>query len=337
MNKFIETLWYKKTRWLCLLFLLFPFMLLYRTVVSVRRYILTRCFQTKFSVPIIVVGNLTVGGVGKTPLVIEIARRFQEQGFRVGIVSRGYGATVSIFPCVVSATSDPVLYGDEPVLIAKRTGCPVVISPKRVKAIQFLFARESCDVIISDDGLQHYAMGRAIEIAVVDGVRQFGNQHCLPAGPLREPISRLSTVDFVIVNGSNPLSTSFVPRTIEYPMRFEILPLRMVKADKEISVTMNDEPIAAVAGIGHPAQFYSMLRNIGWQVNEYSFPDHHIFQVNDLNLSEKIIIMTEKDAVKCVRFANEHCFYYPIQAELTEQFWQQLMSHPKFQSLFSNV
>jgi len=337
MNKFIETLWYKKSRWFCLSVLLFPFMILYRLVVSVRRYVLSRFFQAQFSVPVIVVGNLTVGGVGKTPLVIAIARRFQDQGLRVGIVSRGYGAKVSNFPCVVSAISDPVLYGDEPVLIAKKTGCPVVISPQRVKAIQYLLSRESCDVIISDDGLQHYAMGRSIEIAVVDGIRRFGNQYCLPVGPLREPISRLSSVDFIIVNGDKPLSTSFAPRIAEYPMRFKTLPLRNVKADKEITIDVSEEPVAAVAAIGHPAQFYSMLRKIGWRVKEYSFPDHYLFQVNDLDLPEKVIIMTEKDAVKCVRFANERCFYYPIQAELTEQFWLELMSHPTLKSLFINA
>ena len=198
MHHFIDKLWYSRhpLRW-CL----WPFTIVYQAVTMFRRCYLQRYRQQNVSVPIVVVGNLTVGGVGKTPLVIALARQFQEQGLRVGIVSRGFGARVRDFPHEVSPHADAGLVGDEPLLLAKKTGCPVVIAPKRINAVQYLIKTHQSQIIISDDGLQHYAMGRAIEIVVIDGMRGLGNGLCLPAGPLREGRGRLKTADFIVVNG----------------------------------------------------------------------------------------------------------------------------------------
>ncbi|KTD16660.1 tetraacyldisaccharide 4'-kinase [Legionella jordanis] len=322
-----EKLWYGQhpLRWL-----LWPFSLIYKALLPLRRSYLQLFCQKNFPIPVIVVGNLTVGGVGKTPLVIALAKKLQMKGLRVGIVSRGYGAQIKQFPYEVSSGDSANRVGDEPLLMAQKTKCPVVIAPRRADAVRYLVEKRGCQVIVSDDGLQHYAMGRAIEIAVIDGIRHFGNGLCLPAGPLREGISRLKNVDFIVVNGG------------EWPQAYsmEMAPgkIKRILTDEEIDATNIGEPLAAVAGIGNPKRFFMTLHNLGISFKKYPFPDHHQFQPQELQFDEKIVVMTEKDAVKCRPFASDSWYYLAIEAKLSESFWEALWSHPALmQRLEQNI
>jgi tetraacyldisaccharide 4'-kinase len=311
MNK----LWYTRhpLRWF-----LWPAALLYRMITAVRRVYLLQFAQQCFPVPIIVVGNLTVGGVGKTPLVIELARQLQARGVRVGIVSRGYGSRLDHYPHEVSPDEDAANVGDEPLLLAKKTGCPVVIAPKRTDAVQYLLDKHQCQMIISDDGLQHYAMGRAIEIVVIDGVRGFGNGLCLPAGPLRESPSRLQRVDFVVVNGAASRDSAY------YHM--DLLPGKITQLVSGQQITLDEltPPIAAVAAIGYPERFFATLKALGVVFNAYPFADHHRFRADELLFAEKTVVMTEKDAVKCLPFATESMYFLPVEAKVDDTFFDTL-------------
>ncbi|HHF7348081.1 TPA: tetraacyldisaccharide 4'-kinase [Legionella feeleii] len=320
MSQFIEKLWYKKHffRWF-----LWPFALLYQLVIATRRIFLQCFWQQQFSVPIIIVGNLTVGGVGKTPLVIALAKQFQAKGLRVGIVSRGYGATITQFPHEVSASDQAILVGDEPLLLARKTGCPVVIAPKRVQAVQYLLDKHQSQIIISDDGLQHYAMGRAVEIVVIDGLRRLGNGLCLPAGPLRENVSRLQKSDLIVVNGGEwPGAYSMVLQPGE---------LTHLSTGRNVPIGALEFPVAAVAAIGHPQRFFATLQNLGVTFKKYPFPDHHHFLKNELQFTEKAVVMTEKDAVKCQVFADDSWYFLPVEAKLSDSFWEALWSHEHLQ------
>ena len=277
--------------------------------------------QHKLPVPVIVVGNITVGGTGKTPLVIYLAKLLTEAGYRPGIISRGYGGNAKIWPQAVDAFSDAAVVGDEAVLIAKQTGCPMAVGPKRVEAAQWLLANRSCDVILSDDGLQHYALMRDIECAVVDGERRFGNGYCLPAGPLREPISRLQTVDVVIVNGKksedNEISMLLLGDTA----------VNMVtNKNKPLAAFANME-CHALAGIGNPGRFFKLLSDIGLICQTHPFPDHYRYQHSDIRFNDKLpVLMTEKDAVKCLGLAGEQHWYVPVKAVLEPGFDTQLLN-----------
>ncbi len=315
-----DKLWYTPhpVRWV-----LFPFALLYQAIAVLRRNYLCCFKQHKFAVPIIVVGNLTVGGVGKTPLVVAMTQQLQKRGLRVGIVSRGYGASVTQFPHEVLENATAVFVGDEPLLLAQKTGCPVVIAPDRVQAVRYLLDKHQSQVIISDDGLQHYRMGRAIEIAVIDGVRGVGNGLCLPAGPLRESVKRLHSVDFVVVNGG------------AWPggYRMDLRPgeITQLVSGKMIPVAALSHPVAAVAAIGHPQRFFAALQALGITFNAYSFADHHQFQPNELTFPEKTVVMTEKDAVKCKAFATDDMYFLPVDAVVCSEFWDKLWSHEQLQ------
>ncbi|KTD26129.1 tetraacyldisaccharide 4'-kinase [Legionella lansingensis] len=320
MTMNLNKLWYGNHP-LC--WFLWPLALIYSCLSWIRRSYLLRFSQQQFPVPVIVIGNLTVGGVGKTPLVIALAKQIQAKGLRVGIVSRGYGASIRNFPHEITVTDEARMVGDEPLLIARKTGCPVVIAPKRVDAVHFLLSKYQCQVIISDDGLQHYAMGRSIEIAVIDGVRKLGNGLCLPAGPLREGPRRLRQVDFIVVNGGE------WPKA--YPMQFVPGNLINILTGQEISAETITFPVAAVAGIGNPQRFFTSLHNLGISFKKYPFPDHHHFQLNELQFKEKTVVMTEKDAVKCRSFAADSWYFLPIEAKLSDSFWQALWSHKHLQ------
>jgi tetraacyldisaccharide 4'-kinase len=309
MNK----LWYEKH---VLARVLYPFALIYRLVVWVRRLIFVKFYQTVFDVPVVVVGNLTVGGVGKTPLVIALAEHFKIRGLRVGIVSRGYGARIKQFPYQVQLDDIASQVGDEPLLLAQKTQCPVVIAPKRVDAVRDLLEKHDIDVVISDDGLQHYKLARAIEIVVIDAKRGFGNGFCLPAGPLREPKKRIKNVDFVVVNGD------------DWPgaHRMDLMP------DKIYPTMLPDNAsIAAFAGIGHPERFFDTLTNLGIKHKPYRFSDHHRFVPEDLDVFEEIVVMTEKDAIKCHGFLNKPIYVLPVRAEIKDNFWGRLDAHDCFQ------
>lgn len=272
----------------------------------------------RLPVPVVVVGNITVGGSGKTPLVAALVQRLREAGYRPGIVSRGYGGQAQQWPQAVDATSDPRQVGDEPVLLARATGCPVAVGPDRPAAAQRLLAA-GVDVIVADDGLQHYRLGRDIEIAVVDGERRFGNGWCLPSGPLRERPARLRRVDFVVANGA--AAAGEVAMTL-HPGRLR----NVAQPEREAELTALAAAPHAVAGIGHPGRFFAMLRRAGLTPVEHPFPDHHRFAPADLAFGDgRPVVMTEKDAVKCAPFAQPDWWYLPVEAELPESFGAALL------------
>ena len=320
MSFLIDKVWYgtHPLRWMLL-----PLSWGYMLITLLRRWYLQTFCQDKSPVPLIVVGNLTVGGVGKTPLVIELVKKMQQKGLKVGIVSRGYGSHIKHYPYEVQLTDSAARVGDEPLLLAQKTHCPVVISPMRTKAVRYLLEKHQVQIIISDDGLQHYRMGRSIEIAVIDGMRGLGNGLCLPAGPLRESDARLKQVDFTVVNEGvweGAYSMSLVPGNIVKLSTQEVLNPDVLTGK-----------IAAVAAIGNPQRFYSTLRQLGIEFTEYSFPDHYYFKSNDLNYKEPFIIMTEKDAVKCRSFISDKLYYLPVEAKLDDAFWNALWSHQQLQ------
>ena len=287
--------WYQGSPWLRLLA---PVAFLYRQIVRCRRWWLTSTRRWKPSVPLIVVGNISVGGTGKSPLVIALANYLKTLGLNPGIVSRGYGGTSSSYPVEVSGTSLAGEVGDEPLMIFNRTGCPVVVAPDRVLATRWLLDNHSCDLVISDDGLQHYALARDVEIAVVDGERGFGNGQCLPAGPLREPLSRLKEVDLVVVNGAAATN----PEWLDQAVQMQVSPSRLIDLATGASTPLEviaGKPVHAVAGISNPEKFFALLEALGCMVIPHVFADHHAFRLNEILFEGKHpVIMTEKDAVK---------------------------------------
>jgi tetraacyldisaccharide 4'-kinase len=317
----INAIWYsqKQPLWWKLLL---PFEGAYRSLIFLRRwsYRVAIFKSHRVSVPIIVIGNLSVGGVGKTPLTAAIAEFLKQNHYQPGIISRGYKGQSESWPQIVSENSDPKLVGDEPVLLAKKTKCPVVVAPNRVNAAQELLEKYEVDVIISDDGLQHYALARDIEVVVIDGERECGNGHCLPYGPLRESKRRLKSVDFIVKNGG--LNSS------DYVMQFQMGELYLLTNPLEKKpITEFSGEVHAVAGIGNPARFFQSLQNHGLKVIEHLFPDHYNFKQEDFKdiPQDEIIIMTEKDAVKC-QFSNDpRIWVLPIEAKLPPHFFDSLL------------
>ncbi|VAW62242.1 Tetraacyldisaccharide 4'-kinase [hydrothermal vent metagenome] len=250
----------------------------------------------KAPVPVLVVGNISVGGTGKTPLIIELVKQLQSQGRTPGVISRGYGGRSRVWPRVVNANSTADQVGDEPELIYQHTQCPLVVGPHREQSIKLLLEQFNCDVLLSDDGMQHYAMQRDIEIAVVDAQRQFGNGFCLPAGPLRETTSRLNQVDLVLYNGGDSQQNSFSMRATH------CLAVGR-ESDRVDLVRFSGQKLHAIAGIGNPQRFFDMLKRFGIDVIEHPFPDHHQFSEANLLFNDAMpVLMTEKDAVKCRHF-----------------------------------
>jgi tetraacyldisaccharide 4'-kinase len=313
----IDTFWYRiRPAHLAL----YPASLLFGAIVATRRWLHVRGIlrSERLPVPVIVVGNISVGGTGKTPLVVWLARLLAQHGFRPGIITRGHGGTTDVQP--VAPDSDPAHAGDEPVLLAQRGGCPVWAGRRRVQAARALLAAHPrCDVLISDDGLQHYAMQRDVEIAVVDGQRQFGNGLLLPAGPLREPLRRLGSVDAVVINGGNLIARV---RARQYAM--ELLGQRLVNLldahRSEPPAAFAGRAVHAVAGIGNPQRFFAHLRALGLVVRPQPFPDHFAFTPEDLAFAgDDPVVMTEKDAVKCRAFARCSYWYLPVDAQVDAQ------------------
>jgi tetraacyldisaccharide 4'-kinase len=282
-------------------------------------YSLRLLARQRAGVPLIVVGNLTVGGSGKTPLVLWIAEHLKNNGYHPGIVSRGHGARVEA-PREVSIASNPDEVGDEPMLLARRSGCPVWVAPERVAAARSLrAAHPDCNVLLSDDGLQHYALARDLEIAVVDA-RGFGNGFLLPAGPLREPVSRLRSVDAVVAH-DNAAVPGFAMRLTG--MRFvQMLDARNIVGPEALRGTA----VHAVAGIGDPERFFRQIERLGLTIVRHPFADHHAFQAGDLQFGDAApVVMTEKDAVKCKRFARPEFWVFPVSAELDPAFGRWLL------------
>jgi len=283
----------------------------------------------RIGVPVIVVGNITVGGTGKTPLVNWLARRLAKAGHRPGIVSRGYGGRAADGPRQVSADGDPAELGDEAVLLARCAACPVVVDRDRVRGARALATQHGCNVVLSDDGLQHYRLGRDIEIAVVDGDRRQGNGYCLPAGPLREPQSRLRRVDLVVVNGA--------ARSGERTMTLR--PKAFLNLRRDVSLPLDElrgKRVHAVAAIGNPGRFFRTLRELGLEPIEHAHRDHHRFVSAELQFGDSLpLIMTEKDAVKCARLDGVAGWFLAVDVEVDEsvfsdvqrrlQQWQDMM------------
>ncbi len=313
MNNWLQQQWYRLGPWHLLLW---PVSLVFLMLVTLRRllYKVGLIPSVRLSVPVIVVGNIAVGGAGKTPLVIWLAEFLREQGYTPGVISRGYGGK-GVVPHSVSSASDPALAGDEPVLLARRLRCPVWVGADKVEVARALLkARPDCNVIISDDGLQHYRLARDMEIVVVDGQRRHGNDLLLPAGPLREPGSRLGSVDMVVLNGGEP-------RSGEMGMTLQQGSFHSL-SNPEWKVPISefdDSSLHAVAGIGNPERFFQTLRQMGLQCIEHAFPDHHPYRPQDLQFeADATILMTEKDAVKCVGFAPPDSWYLEVSAEVDE-------------------
>ncbi|EPO4108556.1 tetraacyldisaccharide 4'-kinase [Enterobacter cloacae] len=264
-------------------------------------------------VPVVVVGNLTAGGNGKTPVVIWLVEQLQKRGIRPGVVSRGYGGKAAHYPLLLTPDTTTAEAGDEPVLIYQRTGAPVAVSPVRSDAVQALLAEHDVQIIITDDGLQHYALARDKEIVVIDGVRRFGNGWWLPAGPMRERASRLKSVDAVIVNGGAAQSGE-IPMQLQPGMAINLL-------TGERQAVSRLPALVAMAGIGHPPRFFATLEQCGARLEKrVPLADHQALvaeQVDALTTSGQTLIMTEKDAVKCRAFAKENWWYLPVDAELS--------------------
>jgi tetraacyldisaccharide 4'-kinase len=310
----LDQYWYGKH---LLTFLLLPLSWIFCGLVLLRRklYMAGILHSTGFPVPVIVVGNITVGGSGKTPLVSALVHWLQAQGFKPGIVSRGYGGRARHWPQQVRPDSDPQMVGDEPVMLSRNCKVPMAVAPDRVSAVQALLSHSECDVIISDDGMQHYRLARDLEIAVVDGIRRFGNGFCLPAGPLREPQGRLRTVDFVVSNG--------LAMRMEFPMEVTATHVvNLVTGEQQpLEYFRGHHGVHAVAGIGFPGRFFAYLRKQGLQIVEHPFPDHYAYKDTDLEYGDDCtVIMTEKDAVKCARYALANAWYMPVTAHLDDRF-----------------
>lgn len=314
--------WYQKSFWALLLF---PLSLVFRGIVCFRRYLYTKGFMksTVFPVPVIVVGNITVGGTGKTPAVLGIIELLKEEGYKPGIVSRGYGKEFPKKLTWVTEKSTPTSVGDEAILLQQRSNVPMVVGANRRQAVKELLARSDCDIVISDDGLQHYALARQLEIVVVDATRQFGNGFLLPAGPLREPLKRLKSVDMVLYNTETsptmPYSMMLFPQALvshHNPMLEK--PLREFAG----------KTVHGVAGIGNPKRFFNLLRTYGLMVIEHPFPDHYVYESRDLSFKEDLpIIMTEKDSVKCKEFKRNNLWYVPVQTHFSPVFVDDFKKH----------
>ncbi len=263
-------------------------------------------------VPVVVVGNLTAGGNGKTPVVIWLVEQLTQRGIRVGVVSRGYGGKAERYPLLLTGQTTTAQAGDEPVLIFQRTGAPVAVSPVRSEAVQALLSQTDVQMVITDDGLQHYALARDKEIVVIDGVRRFGNGWWLPAGPMRERASRLKSVDAVIVNGGSAQAG-------EIPMQLRPgLAVNLLTGERRDVAELPN--LVAMAGIGHPPRFFSTLEACGARLlNTVPLADHQALsqaQVAGFTAPGQTLIMTEKDAVKCRAFARDNWWYLPVDAEL---------------------
>ncbi|WP_419237432.1 tetraacyldisaccharide 4'-kinase [Photobacterium leiognathi subsp. mandapamensis] len=322
MASLIEKMWFQRPLkggmlflYILLLPLFWPLSRLFGVISQNKRQQYSSGEKTAYKapVPVVVVGNITAGGNGKTPVVVWLVEQLQAKGLKPGVVSRGYGGKAPHYPYFVEATTSTDIAGDEPVLIQRRTNAPVAVAPKRSEAVKILLDH-NVDVIITDDGLQHYALERDIEIVVIDGQRRFGNEHLLPLGPLRETCQRLNEVDFLICNGgtaqANEAAMKLVPTDL----------INVKTGERRAISTLND--VVAMAGIGHPPRFFTTLNQLGvTPVLCQPFADHQAFAKQtllDLAQQGQHLVMTEKDAVKCYGFAEENWWYLPVDADIAQ-------------------
>ncbi len=321
-SRWLQDAWYKE---MYISSALMPLSMFYDDAMRFRRFLYKKGVfkKTKLTVPVVIVGNITVGGTGKTPLILWLARFLKQEGYTPGIISRGYGGDSEQWPQWVNENSNPALVGDEAVLMAKRADCPIAVGPERVKAAQMLLDKADCNIILSDDGLQHYALERDIEIAVIDGERRFGNGYTLPCGPLREPIERLQKVDLVIVNG---VETDCEENEFFMAVEGDLL-VNLVTKEEKLLNEFKGASCHAVAGIGNPGRFFNLLEKAQLVIDRHGFTDHHQFIAEDIVFSDgKPVLMTEKDAVKCLGFASDNHWYLPVKAKPQQQFVDKLLT-----------
>lgn len=307
------TQWQTKSFWQVILR---PLSWLFFAVVKLRQYAYAvGVFKsTQLKVPVIVVGNISVGGTGKTPLVIHLVQVLKAQGYHPAVISRGYGAQIKSWQEVMPhSTAEEI--GDEPLLIAKRAQCPVFVGKSRVAVAQALLnTHPVCDVMISDDGLQHYALQRNVEVAVVDARMGLGNGLLLPAGPLREPTQRLNSVNAVVYNGADSVAQGYAMKLVADGF------YQVAKPHQSLdSAQWKHANIHAVAAIGNPQRFFQHLKTLGYKLTEHAFLDHHAFVAEDFAaFGDEVIIMTEKDAVKCTTFAKPNWAYLAVTAQVQD-------------------
>jgi len=314
----IHRAWYEGAP---LAWLLLPLSGIFWFALVVRRF-LYRCGvlpARRAAVPVVVVGNITAGGTGKTPTVLWLALELARRGFTPGIASRGYGGSRSGSSMRVEPDSDASVVGDEPVLLARRAGCPVVVDPDRYRAALML-VEDGADVVVSDDGLQHYALERDYEICVIDGARGLGNRWLLPAGPLREPVDRLASVDQILVNGGwrGDVDPATTPEQNAIP--FELVATEATRLNGSVTRPLErfrNTTVHGVAAIGNPARFFDLLRARGIQVIEHAFPDHAPLTYGKLDFGDGFpVFMTEKDAVRLGAGGSDRYWYVPVELQM---------------------
>ncbi len=317
--KDLEQAWYSRRWWP---FFLWPLTALYLFLSFLRRcYFRTLGKPKPLPVPVVVVGNISVGGTGKTPLIIALVKHLQARGRKPGVVSRGYGGKPPQWPFLVEGHSLAEHSGDEPLLISRACACPVAVDPNRYRAA-LLLVEQGVDIILSDDGLQHYALPRQFEIAVIDGKRGFGNGQCLPTGPLREGTGRLNRVDWCVLNGGELALNRPSIRMQLQPSHWQRLSDGEIIALDQLQAP---GPVKAIAGIGHPQRFFNTLVQLGVDHEGHAYPDHHPYSVADLDV-DATVLMTEKDAVKCAPLIpqlpeaqRQRLFALAVSAELPEE------------------
>ena len=324
MSSLVERLWYGSKRPLAFLA---PLSWLYHSITEARRRGAWDARDAQLPAPVIVVGNITAGGTGKSPLTAWLVSELVSDGWQPVILSRGYGGNAGQYPLEVGGDTSAEKAGDEPVMLALSTGCPVVVDPLRRRGADYALEKKLGNVLICDDGLQHYKLPRDLELSVFDGQRGIGNGALIPVGPLREPVSRLASVDFVIVNDkalSEQALESFVgvDHPSIYSMILEPTALVHVKTgESRAAGELRGKTVRAVAGIGNPARFFDTLRALGAVVTEAAFPDHHRFRPEDLTSeTDELLVMTAKDAVKCRGFAPDNAWSLVVEARLPRVF-----------------
>ncbi len=320
-NNWVQNTWYggSPLRWLLL-----PFTWIYSAAIACRRLLYSSGVlrSLKVSVPVIIVGNITVGGTGKTPLTIWLAQQLAANGYKPGIISRGYRGMVGPNPMEATADSDPAVVGDEAISIASRSECPVVVHPDRVAAAK-LAIELGANVIVADDGLQHYRLGRDFEIAVVDGTRRYGNRQLLPAGPLREPLSRLNTINQILVQRETDGGSELLHRSADPPpVYFRLVASAICRLDDSDIRNIGDfagTKVHALAGIGNPERFFRLLEGYNIEVIRHPLPDHAEITLDELAFDDDLdVVMTEKDAVKCRWLDTSNCWYVPVDVAIND-------------------
>lgn len=299
-----------------------PLSHLYRGAFSMRKKAFQKGFFDSYRapIPVIVVGNLTVGGTGKTPLVIYLVEQLRAQGLKPGVISRGYSGEAPDYPFEVTRDSDVIHSGDEPALIVKRTAVPMMVGSDRKASIEALLNKHEIDVIVSDDGLQHLALQRDIEVCIVDDTSPQENEYLLPAGPYREPLTRLLSVDFIVRHGGEVGNADN-----QFSMSLQAGKPLPLKPQLDINFP-KDQAFHAVAGIGNPQRFFDTCESLNYNFEAHSFADHHHFTADDIDFGAQHVLMTEKDAVKCLSFAGNRHWYLPVSAQLSEGLIDALMA-----------